>query len=331
MTCSRTRCGCTTGPGSRSCSCSGLAWWARSRTSARSPRSGGSSPSGLAGSRPGRRCARWRCVSVAGIAVIGATTSPSSWARDFTQQPANAATASGPARLTTISSTSRWQWWQEAWQAFEDQPLRGTGAAIFDLTHRLLRTNAVVATEPHDLPLQLLSETGIVGALLAAGSLAAAGIGIVAARSEARRGGAAGRARARARGARLRPARARRLRLGLRRRLRAVPGLGRGLARQWGSSRAGAALGARAASGRAGARGCVLAPHPLVRAAVDRLGARVARRRAPGAGGPAGARRALAQSACAWSRCSSRRPPRSSSATSARRATSTSRRSTCSR
>jgi hypothetical protein len=116
---------------------------------------------------------------VAGIAVIGATTSPSSWARDFTQAPPSGNTAAGPARLTTISSTSRWQWWQEAWHAFEDQPLRGTGAGTFELTHRLLRRDAIVATEPHSLPLQLLSETGIVGALLAAGSLAAAGLGIV--------------------------------------------------------------------------------------------------------------------------------------------------------
>jgi hypothetical protein len=116
---------------------------------------------------------------VVGIAVIAATTSPSSWARDFTQPPARQSAAVGPGRLTTISSTSRWQWWQEAWHAFEDQPLRGTGAATFELTHRLLRTDAIVATEPHSLPLQLLSETGIVGALLAAGSLAAAGVGIV--------------------------------------------------------------------------------------------------------------------------------------------------------
>jgi hypothetical protein len=116
---------------------------------------------------------------VVGIAVVAATTSPASWARDFTQQPASVGTATGPARLTTISSTSRWQWWQEAWHAFEDQPLRGTGAGTFELTHRLLRTNEVVATEPHNLPLQFLSETGIVGALLAAGALAAAGIGIV--------------------------------------------------------------------------------------------------------------------------------------------------------
>jgi O-antigen ligase len=117
--------------------------------------------------------------AVVGIAVVAATTSPASWARDFTQQPSSAGQAAGPARLTTISSTSRWQWWQEAWNSFVDQPLRGTGAGTFELTHRILRTNAVVATEPHDLPLQLLSETGIVGALLAAGSLAAAGVGIV--------------------------------------------------------------------------------------------------------------------------------------------------------
>jgi O-antigen ligase/polysaccharide polymerase Wzy-like membrane protein len=116
---------------------------------------------------------------VVGIAVVAATTSPSSWARDFTQQPANVAQATGPSRLGTISSTSRWQWWQEAWHAFGDQPLRGTGAGTFELTHRLLRTNDIVATEPHNLPLQFLTETGIVGALLAAGSLAAAGVGIV--------------------------------------------------------------------------------------------------------------------------------------------------------
>jgi hypothetical protein len=115
--------------------------------------------------------------AMAGIVAIAVKTDPGNWFREFSSQGGSATT--GPGRLTTISSTSRWDWWKEAWHAFEDQPLRGTGAGTFELVHRLLRTNTIVATEPHDLPLQLLSETGIVGALLAAGSLAASGLGVV--------------------------------------------------------------------------------------------------------------------------------------------------------
>src|SRR5207253_875148 len=47
------------------------------------------------------------------------------------------------------------------------------------LEPRLLRTNTVVTTEPHNVPLQFLSETGIVGFLLAAGSVAASALGVV--------------------------------------------------------------------------------------------------------------------------------------------------------
>ncbi len=115
--------------------------------------------------------------AVVGIAVIAVKTDPANWFRDFSASGGPAANT--PGRLTTISSTSRWEWWKEAWHAFEDQPLRGTGAGSFELTHRLLRTSSIVTTEPHDLPLQFLSETGIVGALLAAGSLAASSVGVV--------------------------------------------------------------------------------------------------------------------------------------------------------
>ena len=59
------------------------------------------------------------------------------------------------------------------------QPGRGTGAGTFELTHRLLRTNNIVVTEPHNVPLQFLSETGIVGFLLLVAFLAAAGVGVV--------------------------------------------------------------------------------------------------------------------------------------------------------
>src|SRR3954451_5998802 len=115
----------------------------------------------------------------AGIAVVAVKTDPSSWFREFTQSTTSRAQQTGPERLTTISSTSRWAWWTEAWHAFEDQPLRGTGAGSFELSHRLLRMDAIEATEPHNVPLQFLSETGIVGFLLAAGSVAASAFGVV--------------------------------------------------------------------------------------------------------------------------------------------------------
>ena len=117
-------------------------------------------------------------ASVAVVALV-VESKPQGWFRDFTQQPTNPGQTVGPGRLANISSTSRWQWWKEAWHAFEKQPLRGTGAGTFDLTHRLLRSNSIVVTEPHNVPLQFLSETGIVGLLLAVGAAAAAALAVV--------------------------------------------------------------------------------------------------------------------------------------------------------
>ena len=84
----------------------------------------------------------------------------------------------GPQRLVSASSSSRWLWWKEAWRAWERQPWRGTGAGSFDLTHRLLRTNNIVVTEPHNVPLQFLTETGLVGFFLALVTVGAAAVGV---------------------------------------------------------------------------------------------------------------------------------------------------------
>jgi O-antigen ligase len=118
-------------------------------------------------------------VVVAGVIGLVATSRPQGWFHDFTRVPTNAAQNSASQRLTSFNSNSRWQWWREAWKAFEKQPLRGTGAGTFELSHRLLRANGVVVTEPHNVPLQFLSEVGIVGFLLALGSVAAAAVGVV--------------------------------------------------------------------------------------------------------------------------------------------------------
>lgn len=116
--------------------------------------------------------------AVAAVVALAVESKPQRWFHEFSQQATSTSQTVGPQRLTTINSTSRWQWWKEAWHAFEKQPLGGTGAGTFELTHRLLRTNNVVTTEPHNVPLQFLSETGIVGFLLAVGSVAAAAVGV---------------------------------------------------------------------------------------------------------------------------------------------------------
>src|SRR5215831_1264784 len=116
--------------------------------------------------------------AAAALVVLVLTAKPQKWFHDFTRVPTNPAETVGAGRLTSFNSNSRWQWWKEAWRGFEKQPFHGTGAGTFDLSHRIFRTNGVVVTEPHNVPLQFLSETGIVGFLLAAGSVIAAAIGV---------------------------------------------------------------------------------------------------------------------------------------------------------
>ncbi|HET7857407.1 MAG TPA: O-antigen ligase family protein [Gaiellaceae bacterium] len=81
----------------------------------------------------------------------------------------------GPSRIGAAGSNNRLDWWGEAVDAWRDAPVVGTGAASFELLHRRLRDSAGInVTEPHNLALQFLAETGVVGFLLAAGMAAAA-------------------------------------------------------------------------------------------------------------------------------------------------------------
>jgi hypothetical protein len=89
--------------------------------------------------------------------------------------PAANQTVNTSTHLLQAGSSNRWSWWQEAWHGFTAHPLGGTGAGTFRFTDlRLRHTSDVTALEPHNTPLQFLSETGIVGFLLYLGVAAAA-------------------------------------------------------------------------------------------------------------------------------------------------------------
>lgn len=107
-------------------------------------------------------------AAVAGVAVAKGHTI----ADEF--RGANAAEVTQtPNRLADLSSSNRWRWWQEAWQLFRDAPAGGQGAATFEVARRGIRTGSIVTTEPHNLPLQFLAETGVVGFVLILGLIGA--------------------------------------------------------------------------------------------------------------------------------------------------------------
>lgn len=81
------------------------------------------------------------------------------------------AVPNGQGRVISTSSNFRFTWWGQAWRAFTDHVVAGTGAGSFRAVNVLFRRSYLDATiEPHDLPLQMLAELGVVGfVLLAAG------------------------------------------------------------------------------------------------------------------------------------------------------------------
>jgi O-antigen ligase len=101
-------------------------------------------------------------VVLAAAIVAGALKAGSAW-RDFTSS--GAVGNQGP--RASLSSNFRWVWWKQAWHGFVHHPAGGTGAGTFRVTNLRYRTSYLdVTTEPHNLPLQFLSEAGVVGFLL---------------------------------------------------------------------------------------------------------------------------------------------------------------------
>jgi hypothetical protein len=77
------------------------------------------------------------------------------------------AIGNGGGRLTSTSSNFRFTWWQQAVHGWEHAKLAGTGAGSFHVTNLRYRDTYLDYTiEPHNLPLQFLTEAGVVGLLL---------------------------------------------------------------------------------------------------------------------------------------------------------------------
>jgi hypothetical protein len=109
-----------------------------------------------------------------GVVVGVSAADPSKRLHEFEKPPsARAGIALGAADL---SSTGRWQFWGEAIDAFEANPVGGVGAGGFEEWWARHATVALFVRNPHSLPLQQASELGTPGLLLFCGFLVALGI-----------------------------------------------------------------------------------------------------------------------------------------------------------
>jgi hypothetical protein len=77
------------------------------------------------------------------------------------------AIGNGGGRLASTSSNFRFTWWKQAVRGWEHHKLAGTGAGSFNVTNLRYRdTYLDFTTEPHNLPLQFLTEVGVIGLVL---------------------------------------------------------------------------------------------------------------------------------------------------------------------
>jgi hypothetical protein len=98
------------------------------------------------------------------IVTLSATGAASDAWRSFTAT--KAASNYDPHRLLSADSENRWVWWKEAAGAFSARPLAGWGAGSFGVVHLLYRHDTLTVQQPHSVPLEFLSDTGIVGGVL---------------------------------------------------------------------------------------------------------------------------------------------------------------------
>jgi len=84
-----------------------------------------------------------------------------------------------PDRLISSNGSNRWVWWEEALGAFSDKPAAGWGAGSFPVVRFLYRRYEAPVRSVHSVPLQFLSETGLIGAALGLGGLAVLGAAAV--------------------------------------------------------------------------------------------------------------------------------------------------------
>ena len=127
----------------------------------------------------GLRLRRAVAAGVAALALVGAVVAIASADRigAFADRQYTAfVTLGGPQGEPTASrlatgAGNRYDYWRVAVDAWRSHPIAGVGAGGYDKPYFAQRTTSEDIRQPHSLPLQVLAELGIVGAVLLAAAL----------------------------------------------------------------------------------------------------------------------------------------------------------------
>jgi tetratricopeptide (TPR) repeat protein len=117
-------------------------------------------------------------VLVLGAIAVASQESPitrveNAW-QELKEGDSAQATEDGGSRLTRDLSTHRYDFWRIAWENFERAPLVGVGLDNFQQDYLKDGDSSEAPRYPHSFELSVLSETGILGALLLLGAITAA-------------------------------------------------------------------------------------------------------------------------------------------------------------
>lgn len=138
------------------------------------------------GGGPSRRLRQFVVGAVVAVALVGTVVGLASAGRIggfFERQYTAFVTLGGPRGEPTASRLStgagnRYDYWRIAVHAWRSQPLLGVGAGGYDKPYFQQRATAEDIRQPHSLPLQIVAELGIIGALLLLALVAAVTVGL---------------------------------------------------------------------------------------------------------------------------------------------------------
>lgn len=113
-------------------------------------------------------------ISVATVAVLDAGDPIGRVTSAWEQFKAGGDASGGDDRLSGAVGTNRYDFWRVAWSQFERDPLTGAGIDNFQQDYLERGTSPERPRHTHSLELKVISQTGLVGAVLLVGAFAAA-------------------------------------------------------------------------------------------------------------------------------------------------------------